>query len=257
MSDRYQFEARPAPVSARKTLDGWFSTGVSYDDYRSMSLTKRKHTAERRLPTPTWAVNDPMLRWLLVQFMEERAGFRKKQKGRLRERLARAQARIISRRPAMIEVLDRMCALYVDVKNYGAYPDKTDEQIAKLASEITGTKTPSMYPEHNKEIVDSKRARDLEIEIEGMDTYLRITEHGGAGFIVAIVYLYYRVGMDSVGVGTELGLKPPHIRQTLWRLHDCWDKMEPAVPVTNHEKEEPPPSLPKERPGFATPNMFA
>lgn len=220
------------PVSAHFTMDGWISTGISYDDYRGMGLTKRKHTAERRLPTPQWAINDPQLRRLIVQFMEERAGLRKKkQKGGLKQRLARAQAKIVRRRPAMMDVLSRLCKLYVHVKKFGAYPDKTEVEIAALAAHINGLATPSMYAEHNKEIVDSKRARDLEIEIEGLDTYLRITENGGAGFIVAIVYLYYRVGMDSVGVGAELGLKPPHVRQTLWRLHDCWESMTSHAPV--------------------------
>lgn len=221
-------ERRPQPVSATKTLDGWISTGISYDDYAGMSLGKRKHTAERRLPTPLWAVNDPLFRRLIVRFMEERAGFRKKQKGGLRERLNRAQTAIIGQRPRLIELCTRLCGNYVAVKDYGAFPDKTEDEIARLAAAVNGYRTPSMYAEHNRAIVDGKRLRDLEIEIEGLDTYLRITEHGGAGFIVAIVYLYYRVGLDSVGVGIELGLKPPHVRQTLWRLHDTWDKMHPA-----------------------------
>ena len=73
---------------------------------------------------------------------------------------------------------------------------------------------------------EQKRKRELEIEIEGIDTYLRISENGGADIIAAIVYLYYRTGYDSVGVAAELGLKPPHIRQTLWRMHQTAKRLE-------------------------------
>ena len=156
---------RNLPVKARNTLDGWVSTGIDYSDYRSMSLTKSKRAAERRLPTPIWAINDPMFRRLIVKFMEERAGFRKKQKGGLRERLNRAQASITAQRPRLIDLLDKLCAAYVAVKNYGAFTNKTVEEINALAAKIAGGGTPSMYEEHNREIVDSKRTRDLEIEI--------------------------------------------------------------------------------------------
>ena len=63
--------------------------------------------------------------------------------------------------------------------------------------------------------------------IEGIDTYLRYTVNGGADMVASAVYLYYRVGMDSVGVANELGLKPPHIRQTLYRLHQTAKKIFP------------------------------
>lgn len=260
LPNRYQFENRPAPISATKTNDGWVSTGISYDDYKGMSLGKRKHTTERRLPTPIWAVNDPMFRRLIVRFMEERAGLRKKQKGGLRERLNRAQETIVSQRPRLVALLVSLCKDFVKVKDYGAYPDKTQTEIAELAAQINGTRTPSAFHDHNLEICNSKRIRDLEIEIEGIDTYLRIHENGGAGFIVSIVYLYYRVGMDSVGVGMELGLKPPHVRQTLWRLHQTAEKLFPAshAPVENEGVATPNPitasaNTDAARAGFATP----
>jgi len=66
---------------------------------------------------------------------------------------------------------------------------------------------------------EQNRIKQLEREISGIDTYLRISENGGADIVAAIVYLYYRTGLDSVGVGGELGLKPPHVRQTLFRMH--------------------------------------
>ena len=41
--------------------------------------------------------------------------------------------------------------------------------------------------------------------------------------MAGMVYLYYRAGMDSVGVASELGIKPQHVRQTIWRLHRTAD----------------------------------
>ena len=89
---------------------------------------------------------------------------------------------------------------------------------------------------------------------------MRITEHsGGAGFIVSIVYLYYRVGMDSVGVAAELGLKPPHVRMVLWRLHDTWEKMESSHGVVDCEgvatEKSGELSTDTARAGFVTPSI--
>lgn len=222
--DPHQFAGKGAhPVSARMTVDGWLTPGVSYDDYSRMSTQRRKTTGERRLPTPVWAVNNPLLRRVLVTFMEERAGFRKgPRRGGLKERLEHAKAKIISKRPKMIDVLDKLCREYVEIKNKGLNPDITDAEWNASKPQ------PYMaFAEGEARYIDEKeRRRQLEIEIEGIDTYLRYTANGGADVVAAIVYLYYRTGLDSVGVGEELGLKPPHVRQTLWRLHRTAKAME-------------------------------
>jgi len=226
------------PVSARITATGWLSNGISFDDYSRMSVQTRKTTGERRLPTPTWAMNNAMLRRVLVTFMEERAfskkererpGFTRKQdehgesnKIGLKERLERAKARIITKRTAAIAVLDRLCDEYVEIKNKGMQPSLTDKEWNETKRQ------PYMeFAEGEARFQDErKRLRHLEIEIEGIDTYLRISENGGADIVAAAVYLYYRTGLDSVGVGAELGLKSPHVRQTLWRLHQTAKRLE-------------------------------
>jgi len=207
------------PVSARITATGWISNGISFDDYARMQSHTRKIARERRLPTPPWAMNNALLRRVIVTFMEERA-FSKKERARLksgglRERLENAKARIIAKRPAAMVVLDRLCAEYVEIKNKGLNPNITDKEWNE------SKKQPFMpFAEDEARFQDEqKRIKALESEIEGIDTYLRISENGGADIIAATVYLYYRTGFDSVGVGSELGLKPPHIRQTLFRLH--------------------------------------
>ena len=223
------------PVGARQLADGnWLTPGISFEDYGSMQMQHRRPaTSERRLETPTWAVNDRMLRELVVVFMEERAGFRKPQVGprggamTLRERLARAQAAVTNQRPRLFETMDKLCREYVTIKTKGLDPNITDDEWNRSKLQpymVRDDPAAEMVFEPRARIDDEEnRKRILAVEIEGIDTYLRITEKGGADVVASIVYLYYRCEMDSVGVGSTLGLKPPHVRQTLWRLHETWN----------------------------------
>lgn len=254
--DEHSFAGkRNHPVSATMTARGWISNGVSFDDYSRMSTRTKKTSGERRLPTPLWAMNNAMLRRVLVTFMEERA-FSKKERSTIRgnvglkERLERAKARIVTKRPAAIVVLDRLCEEYVAIKDKGLRPGMTDKEWNESKDQ------PFMsFAEGEARYQDEKnRLRQLEIEIEGIDTYLRISENGGADIIAAVVYLYYRTSLDSVGVGSELGLKPPHIRQTLWRLHQTAKKLEAAgkfKEVGSKKRIKVP-----KRGGFYTPPLF-
>src|ERR1700722_13319538 len=126
-ADRKQF-----PVSAAPTADGWRSTGLDFADYGRMGTQQRKQSGERRLPTPAWAVNSPLLQQLLVSFMEERAGVRKK-RGTLAERLTRAQDIIRNMRPKWSDTLDRLCREFVHIKRFGAYADLADAEVLDIA----------------------------------------------------------------------------------------------------------------------------
>ena len=221
--DPHQFAGRHMrPVNAHPTSDGWASPNIAFEDYARMSTKQHKPSGERRLPTPKWAVNDAMLQKLLVTFMEERAGFRKLQHGTLLERLQRARMAVINQRPRTIALLDKLCGEYVRVKRMGTMPGITDDEINGSLNQ------PFCFAEDARRYVDYKRRRELEIEIEGLDTYLRISENGGADVIAAVVFLFYRVGLDSVGVAAELNLKPPHCRQLLYRLYETAAKLWPA-----------------------------
>ncbi|MFZ2050453.1 MAG: hypothetical protein WAU69_05915 [Solirubrobacteraceae bacterium] len=231
--DATQFaDRRTYPVSAHKTAEGWFSTGLDFADYSRMGTQQRKPSGERRLPTPQWAVNDLMLRELLVSFMEERAGVRKK-RGELLERLARAQKMIINQRPRLSAILDKLCRDYVHIKRFGAYADLSDTEVLDIA-EAVFINRPLLASDPSglgaRQMLTAKQARDWQIEIEGLDSLLRYSNgpSAGAGTIAAVAFLYYRVGYDSVGVGMELGIKPPHVRQLLYRLHETAAKLWPA-----------------------------
>lgn len=209
--DAHQFGNRRAkPVSAE--------TGLSWQDYGSMSTHTRKQSGERRLPTPDWALDDALLRELLVAFMESRAGI-KPTKGRLRPRLERARLAILAQHPRLNETLDRLNARYVKIQVEGLPEEETTPQRTVFAD-----CAPEVDTAIRQEVTARKTLADLETEIEGLDTYIRYTRNGGAGVLAQVVYLYYRCRLDSVGVGEETGLKPPHVRQLLYRLNVVWEQ---------------------------------
>jgi hypothetical protein len=159
-----------------------------------MSLTKRKLPVDRRLPTPDWAMNDSKLRDVLVRFMELRAGFKRPRSGTPEERLARANKRRLARKPHLTETIGKLAREYVAVKKAGD---------------------------------DPARLKLLAIEIESIDTQLRFLGNEDK-MVVGVVYRYYRLREDSVATGAALAMRPPHVRQVLWRL----DKAARAVACT-------------------------
>ena len=162
-------------------------TKLTYQDYSSMNVQTRKQSGERRLPTPVWAVNDEFLRKLLVVFMEQR--FQVHTEGTLIERREALRQHAIAQCPRFAAKLDELNARYVELGKQGAPP---------------------------------ARLRRLEMQIENLDTVIRTTHNGGMDYVAAVVFFYYRVRLDSVGVGLELGIKPPHVRVMLFRLHQLW-----------------------------------
>lgn len=175
----------PLPVHAHLTGDGWESNGISYEDYSGMSLTKRKVVAERRLPTPEWALNDSRMRSVIVRALELRANFRKPQLGTPKERLERTVNRRLAEKPRLEELVAKNCHAYVALKKAGN---------------------------------DPLRVQELGALIESMDTELRFMGKEPE-LLAGVIYRYYRLNEDSVAVGKALAIKPPHVRQILWRLH--------------------------------------
>jgi hypothetical protein len=208
--DRCAFDnQRSRPVSA--------GTRLAYSDYVFMSTRQHSLSNERRLATPLWALNDHKLQELLVVFMEERAGIRHR-KGTLQERLERAKRAVIAQHPKKMRTLKSLCMRFVDLLKHGSA--QSEEECAAAMEKRSGGTPP--LDGLAKPFHEEYNLRTLDIEIEALDTYLSYTRTGGADILAAIVYLYYRVGLDSVGVGIQLGLKPPHVRQILYRLNQTW-----------------------------------
>jgi hypothetical protein len=179
---------QPVEATYHGTEEGWHSTGLAYEDYSRCATHTHKQSGERRFPTPDWVHDDATVRAVVTLFMEERAqlvqcgasAVRNAREGSEIERVDRAKTRMMEKRPQLEAKLKQLCARYMAESN----PTKR-KVLAQL--------------------------------IENSDTQIRIIERG-ASIAVAILHYYFRLGMDSVAVAQELNLKPPHIRQMLYRL---------------------------------------
>jgi hypothetical protein len=90
------------------------------------------------------------------------------------------------------------------------------------------------YVEARNEDPSSLYVRRLAIQIENLDTQIRLANDIAAK-VLGVVYLYYRCALTSAQVGLELGLKPPHVRQILWRLAKCWKLLNhPRTKIKSH-----------------------
>ena len=102
---------------------------------------------------------------------------------------------------------------------------KADFQLmrkrAKLQEMIESFRELSRLPETKPSAL-----RLRELQIMNLDTDLFLAEKGYAETAAAIIYLYYRLSWNSVSIAEELGVKPPHIRQILYRLNRAYEKMQ-------------------------------
>jgi hypothetical protein len=164
------------------------TSGITYSDYERMRSFTHKASGIRRYETPLYALNDRILRELLLAFMETRLQIRDPT-GTTTERRERIRQAALDRLPHLIATVDKLNREYVEAQSKHAPPE---------------------------------RLKNLEMEIEMLDTQIRTTQEGGMGLVASIAYLYHRLKFDSVGVGLELGIKPPHVRSILWKLNEVF-----------------------------------
>lgn len=177
--DLYQFQKR-GDFAVRDDAGNSAPDQLAVSDFARCHVMRRKRQHARRLPTPSWATNDAELRELLVRFIERRL-YSKPQAGTLKERLARAEEKIKSQVPRLQELLRQK------IRNY-------------------------------KKEQSPNRQREIKVEIQNLDTRLRIIRKGTAAVLAAIVYMYYRQGFNSVTVAEQLGVTSLMVRQTLFRM---------------------------------------
>jgi len=176
------------PVSARFVAGEWQSPGLSYDNYSRMQTVTHLLNSGRRSPAPDWAFHDRKLREVIVVCMELRAYWRNRKptQGDDAERLRAAQKFIADKhRPALMARIEKLCREYVGLKQAG----------------VTGPVLST-----------------LGCKIEEIDTQLRILDCTPQ-ILAGVVYHYWRCGLNSVETGAQLHIKPPHVRQLLWRLN--------------------------------------
>lgn len=159
------------------------SSNIAFEDYARMSTQTHKLNKGRRYEAPAWALNDDSTRAVLTRYMESRANFRYAQEGTDAERLERARLQLQKQRPELVARIDRLCAALVAAKRDGLH-----DAAAAISQKVEETDTQILVLE---------------------DIHKRV---------VGIIYLYWRVGYNSVEVGQQLGLKPPHVRGLLTRL---------------------------------------
>jgi hypothetical protein len=185
--DEYVGARANHPVAAHAVAGGGFeSTGIDFADYDRMS-TKERKLAARRYGAPSWVLNDSTLRAVLVRYLELRAFTRAAPLSAClseSERLQRAQAKIVADIP------------------------KKDALLTKLAKEYMALK---------RRGTDPARLLKLGQLIEGLDSAI-VMSRNIAGKVLMVAHLYYRTGLNCVEVGTECGIKPPHVRMLLLRL---------------------------------------
>jgi len=180
------------PVEARFAAGGEVeSNGISWEDYGRMGRFQHKLDSGRLSDTPSWATNDTQLRAVLVVYMERRAGLLKPQPGTEAQRLQRAQEMLLKKSASLQASLDKMVRRYADIL-------------------LLLKQNPA-----DAEALEAKHfcAR----QIQNLDTILLFNKDI-AGKVLRVVHCYYRMGFTSVQVETETGLRPPHVREIIFRL---------------------------------------
>jgi hypothetical protein len=187
--DKHQFAGRRSrAISARYTPEGWDSTGISFSDYDKMHINHRERVQERRLDTPSWAVNDTELREVLLKFCERR--------------------------------------FYIDKRHRAHVPNLTQEQRYSRIRQIERLhvkRWERIYQEHREtyKALPEERKAKFEIQLRNADMQVHLYRRGAMAMAAAIVYLYYRLGHDSVTVAETLRINSPLVRQFLARLHNA------------------------------------
>jgi hypothetical protein len=186
------------PISVRFDAHGVAtSSGIDFDSYSRMQTTKKGYVWFWRTGIPDFVMKPAKLREVITRAVEIRAGFHKWHSALTQqERLVVAQKALDEKREAKIATLDSLCARLLRWRAHEPRP-----VVAKLESAI-----------------------------ENIDTALRVDENAAA-FIAAILFLSYRVRMNSTQVARELGLKPPMIRQILYRCNIIARHIESGEPV--------------------------
>jgi len=203
----HQFSRRPLPSRAA-TIDGdgeiHSPFSLSVDDFSTMQVHERSQAVCRRKGIPDWTRDDATVRAVLVSYFEHRAfgklGWLKNTDKTEAERLRLAVEKLQGDVPSLIGILDRLCHEYCMLHGTGS---------------------------------DSARQRILKSEIEGIDATLRLSLGNGPATVLGIIYRSYRRCEDSVAVGAALAVKPPTVRQILYRLNHIYRNMElaPATPT--------------------------
>ncbi len=185
--DRHQFAGRPSrAVAATLRHDGTYDTpGIAFADLSSMHVQRTVKQQIRRLPTPEWAKTNEGMRNIVLRALESRYYIRDVS-GTDGERIKRIDSVARAGVPRLRVKLERLLRRYHELATNGA----SEEKKCGVA-----------------------------IEVGNLDTQIMMAERGVTALVCSALYLYFRLGWDSVSVAEQLGLKSPQIRIWFYRIH--------------------------------------
>jgi len=181
--DEHAFATRRSKaISATPTREGWDTPGISFADFGSMHVHRRK-TQERRVPTPEWALNDEGTRRIVLRFCEGYVGIRK----------------------GSGTDAERMQAIREKAKAILPNKEAQLETALRQFHELNGAQPEGTH-------------RDFSIQVQNRDTQIQILRRGLPEIVTSVVYLYYRLGWNSTAIAEQLKLKSPAVREWLYRM---------------------------------------
>jgi hypothetical protein len=205
----HQFVRPNRPVAVRYLGgDRWESTGLSFDDALSCQKTSKKMFASRRFVTPAWAISNTKLQKVICGYLIQRAHGHSRRRPSMPkgmkplEMLRYAEQLLLQKVPAQERVITTLCEDYVSMKEAG---------------------------------VKHPYVRTVEALISNYDTSIIINRSAGK-IVAAVVYGYYREGLSSVGIAEATGLRPPCVRQILFRVWQVAKKLGYDVEPAREQK---------------------
>ncbi len=204
--DRYQFAGRRArAISASLNGDGGFdSTGISFSDFGSMQVSGRVQQMTRRLPHPSWAMDDKKLGDAVILYCERRLMIRFGESLTRRERLARISYASRWAQSALRASLKKNLILY------------HERAVSKSHS--------------------AAQLRRLEIQVRNTESTILLLERNVLAVVMAVAFSYFRLGWNSVTIAENFKLNSPAVRQMLARMRIVNDSRDSGMPPRNSVK---------------------
>jgi hypothetical protein len=160
-------------------------TGIAWTDYERMHVERKFKAVKRRAGgPPLWSQNDTELRAVVLKFCERYVGIRNPS-GTDAERLQAIREKAKAILPS------KETLLAISMNQY---------------HELQGLKRPT-------------GGRDFAIQVQNRDSQVQVLRRGLPELAIAVATYSYRLGWDSPTVAQELRLRPPAVREWLYRMN--------------------------------------
>ena len=196
--DDYQFHKRARAVSKE--------SGLTFNDIRSMQTFSRSLNGGKHNPIPRWAMNDLLLRKVILVYLESRINMG-------------------CRRPPVESKL-------TDAERLKAVRDHSLGLIFPLKCMLQGHL--NQYEKTSRSGAPQNVLDRLQSQIENLDTQIVCLERGLDVIATAVTYLSYRLQYNSTQVAESLHLKPCHVRQIVNRMNKAWIRISGEYPESKY-----------------------